>query len=116
MIALRLFLPESLTSHAARLKRAGVPVEYRTHKAVIDRRWQAISFWATALEHVYEPADHASVVCSLDAAHIRFNPCPLLVAQPEQIPPHRIFPNTNQNRCECAPGDLQGVVGESPMR
>src|SRR5246500_1953255 len=30
MIALRLFLPESWTSDAARLKRAGVPVEYRT--------------------------------------------------------------------------------------
>ena len=29
MVALRLFLPESWTSDAARLKRAGVPVEYR---------------------------------------------------------------------------------------
>jgi SRSO17 transposase len=30
MLALRLFLPESWTSNRARLKRAGVPVEYRT--------------------------------------------------------------------------------------
>jgi len=30
MVALRLFLPESRTSDLARLKRAGVPVEYRT--------------------------------------------------------------------------------------
>jgi len=33
MIALRLFLPESWTSNAARLKRAGVPVEYRTPRS-----------------------------------------------------------------------------------
>ena len=33
MIALRLFLPESWTSDAARLKRAGVPVEYRTPRS-----------------------------------------------------------------------------------
>src|SRR5882672_10700453 len=33
MIALRLFLPESWTSDAARLKRAGVPVEYRTSRS-----------------------------------------------------------------------------------
>src|SRR5712672_2848786 len=30
MLALRLFLPESWTSKPARLKRAGVPAEYRT--------------------------------------------------------------------------------------
>jgi SRSO17 transposase len=30
MVALRLFLPESCTSDLARLKRAGVPIEYRT--------------------------------------------------------------------------------------
>lgn len=33
MIALRLFLPESWTNDAARLKRAGVPVEYRTPRS-----------------------------------------------------------------------------------
>src|ERR1044071_1308387 len=48
MIALRLFLPESWTSDAARLKRAGVPVEYRTPRskpeialAEIDRAMEA---------------------------------------------------------------------------
>ncbi len=33
MIALRLFLPESWTSNAARLKRAGVPVEYQSPRS-----------------------------------------------------------------------------------
>jgi SRSO17 transposase len=33
MIALRLFLPESWTSDAPRLKRTGVPVEYRTPRS-----------------------------------------------------------------------------------
>jgi SRSO17 transposase len=33
MIALRLFLPESWTSNAARLKRGGVPAEYRTPRS-----------------------------------------------------------------------------------
>ena len=33
MVALRLFLPESWTSDAPRLKRAGVPVEYRTPRS-----------------------------------------------------------------------------------
>jgi hypothetical protein len=77
------------------------------HEAVIDRCRRTISFRAiapaaAALEHVYDPADHAPVVCSLDAAHIRrqmrFNPCPLLVVQPEQISAHQFFPNTNQYR------------------
>jgi SRSO17 transposase len=33
MIVLRPFLPESWTSDAARLKRAGVPVDYRTQRS-----------------------------------------------------------------------------------
>src|ERR1700749_4533263 len=33
MVALRLFLPDSWTSDAARLKRAGVPVEYRASRS-----------------------------------------------------------------------------------
>jgi hypothetical protein len=51
---------------------------------------------------VHDPADHAPVIGALDTSHIlrqmRFNPCPLLVAQPEQISAHRFFPNTNQYR------------------
>src|ERR1700686_2679587 len=68
------------------------------YEAVIDRRRWTISFRAIApaastLEHVHDPADHAPVIYSLDAAHIRrqmwFNPCPLLVAQPKQPSAHQ---------------------------
>jgi hypothetical protein len=78
------------------------------HEAVINRRRRTINFRAiapaaAAPEHVHDPADHAPVICSLDAAYIRrqmrFNPCPLFVAQPEQISAHQSFPpNTNQYR------------------
>jgi hypothetical protein len=41
---------------------------------------------------VYDAADDAAIVLSLDATHIgwqvRFDPLPLLVAQPKQIPAH----------------------------
>ena len=37
MVALRLFLPESWTSDLARLKRAGIPVEYRTARHAASR-------------------------------------------------------------------------------
>src|SRR3981189_1821269 len=36
MLALRLFLPESWTSNRARLKRAGVPTEYRTARTKLE--------------------------------------------------------------------------------
>src|SRR5713101_950863 len=77
------------------------------HEAVIDRRRRTISFRAIApaaatFERVHDPADHAPVICSLNAAHIRrqmrLNPCPLFVAQPEQISAHESSPNTNQYR------------------
>ena len=77
------------------------------YEAVIDRRRWTISFRtiapaAAALEHVHDPADHAPVIRALDTTHIlrqmRLNPCPLFVAQPEQIPAHQFFPNTNQYR------------------
>src|ERR1700685_1483349 len=77
------------------------------YEAVIDRRRWTISFRtiapaAAALEHVHDPADHAPVIRALDTTHIlrqmRVNPCPLFVAQPEQIPAHQFFPNTNQYR------------------
>src|ERR1700674_4720959 len=71
------------------------------HEAVIDRGRRTISFRAIApaaatLKHVHDPADHAPVICSLNAAYIRrqmrFNSCPLFVAQPEQISAHQSFP------------------------
>jgi hypothetical protein len=47
---------------------------------------------------MHDPADHASVIGALDTTHIlrqmRLNPCPLLIAQPEQISAHVFFPTT----------------------
>ena len=84
------------------------------HEAVIDRRRRTISFRtiapaAATLEHVHDPADHAPVICSLDAAHIRrqmrLNPCPLFVAQPEQISAHESFPQY-ESISYCRPGKI----------
>jgi hypothetical protein len=51
---------------------------------------------------VHDPTDYAAVIGALDTTHIlrqmRLNPCPLLIAQPEQISAHQPFPNTNQYR------------------
>jgi hypothetical protein len=65
MIALRLFLAESWTSDAARLKRAGVPVEYRTPRSKPRSLWpRLIARWQPAC---------ASVVCwrTQDTASVR---------------------------------------------
>jgi uncharacterized protein len=49
---------------------------------------------------VYDAADNAAIVLPLDTAHIgwqvRFDPLPLLVAQPKQIPAHD--PNPSPKR------------------
>jgi hypothetical protein len=49
---------------------------------------------------VNDPADDATIVLSLDTSHIsrqvRFNPLPLLVAQPKEIPAHD--PNPSPKR------------------
>jgi uncharacterized protein len=41
---------------------------------------------------MHNAADHAAVIHALDAPHIHrqmtFNPLPLLIAQPKQIPAH----------------------------
>src|SRR5947209_13364672 len=79
------------------------------HEAVIDRRrrtifGRAITPAAAAPEHMNDPADHAAVVHAFLAANIRrqmpFNPRPLLIAQPKQIPAHDPNPllKENQNR------------------
>jgi hypothetical protein len=77
------------------------------NEAIVDRRRWTISFRAiapaaAAPEHVHDPADYAPVIGALDTTYIlrqmRLNPRPLLVAQPEQIPAHQFFPNTNQYR------------------
>jgi hypothetical protein len=55
-------------------------------------------------QNMHDAADDAPVVCPLDAPYIRrqmrFDPSPLLVAQPKQIPAHNPdpLPTTNQDR------------------
>ena len=78
-------------------------------EAVVDCRrrtilGRAITPTATALQHMHDPADHAAVVCPLDATDVsrqtRLDPRPLLIAQPKQIPAHDPDPlqKTNQDR------------------
>ena len=66
-------------------------------EAIVDRRRRPVGFGtigpaAAAFQHVYDAADNAAIVLPLDTAHIgwqvRFDPLPLLVAQPKQIPAH----------------------------
>jgi len=53
---------------------------------------------------VHDAADDAAIVRPLDAPYIRrqvrFDPIPLLIAQPKQVPAHDPdpLPKTNQNR------------------
>ena len=67
------------------------------HKAVIDRcrrtiLGRAIAPATAALQHVHDAADDAAIVHPLDAPDIpwqvRFDPLPLLIAQPKQVPAH----------------------------
>jgi len=79
------------------------------HEAVIDRRWRAIfgrtiAPAAAALENMHDAADHPAIVNPLNAAYIgrqmRFDPSPLLIAQPKQILAHdpNPLPKPNQDR------------------
>jgi hypothetical protein len=79
------------------------------HKAVIDRcrrtiLGQAIAPATAALQHVHDAADDAAIVHPLDAPDIRrqvrFDPLPLLITQPKQVPAHdpNPLPKTNQDR------------------
>jgi uncharacterized protein len=51
---------------------------------------------------VYNAADNAAIVLPLDTAHIgwqvRFDPLPLLIAQPKQIPAHDPNPSPKENQ------------------
>jgi hypothetical protein len=78
-------------------------------KAVIDRCrrtivGRAIAPATAALQHVHDAADDAAIVHPLDAPDIRrqvrFDPFPLLIAQPKQVPAHdpNPLPKTNQDR------------------
>jgi hypothetical protein len=79
------------------------------HKAVIDRcrrtiLGRAIAPATAALQHVHDAANDAAIVHPLDAPDIRrqvrFDPLPLLTAQPKQVPAHdpNPLPKTNQDR------------------
>src|SRR5215471_6412842 len=68
-----------------------------TDKAVIDGRRRtvfrrAVAPAAPALQHVHDAADNAAIIHPLDTSDIRrqmrFNPLPLLVAEPEQVLAH----------------------------
>jgi hypothetical protein len=71
-------------------------------EAIVDcRRWPVgfgtIGPAATAFQHVNNATDYAPIVLALDATYIgwqvRFDPLPLLVAQPKQIPAHDANPS-----------------------
>ncbi len=73
------------------------PAPRPAHEAVIDRCrrtvfGRAIAPAAAALENMHNPADDPAVIDPLNAPNIgrqmRLDPCPLLVVQPKQIPPH----------------------------
>src|SRR4029077_15725888 len=79
------------------------------HKAIIDRcrrsiLGRAIAPATAAFQNMHDTADNAAVVRPLDAPYIRrqmrFDPSPLLVAQPKQVPAHNPdpLPKTNQDR------------------
>jgi hypothetical protein len=79
------------------------------HKAIIDRcrrsiLGRAIAPATAAFQNMHDTADDAAVVRPLDAPYIRrqmrFDPSPLLVAQPKQVPAHNPdpLPTTNQDR------------------
>ena len=77
------------------------------HKAVIDRCrrtifGRAIAPAAAAFEHMHDAADHTAVIHSFNASNIRrqvgFNPRPLFIAQPKQVPAHDPDPPSNSNQ------------------
>ena len=82
------------------------PAPRPAHEAVIDRRRRTMGRRAIApatavFQHLHDAADDAAVIHPLNPADIRrqewFDPLPLLVAQPKQIPAHNFksFPPKN---------------------
>jgi hypothetical protein len=76
-------------------------------EAIVDRRRRPVGFGAigpaaAAFQHVYNAADNAAIVLPLDTAHIgwqvKFDPLPLLIAQPKQIPAHDPNPSPKENQ------------------
>jgi hypothetical protein len=76
-------------------------------EAIVDRCRRPVGFGAigpaaAAFQHMYNAADNAAIVLPLDTAHIgwqvRFDPLPLLVAQPKQTPTHDPNPSPKENQ------------------
>src|SRR4051794_9885498 len=79
------------------------------HKAIIDRcrrtvLGRAIAPATAALEYMHDTADDPAIVGSLHTAHIRrlvrFDPLPLLITEPKQIPAHGRSPKDESRRME----------------
>src|SRR5262249_23794495 len=79
------------------------------HKAIINRcrrtiLGRAITPATATVQHMHDTADDAAIIRPLDPAHIRrqvrFDPLPLLIAKPKQVPGHdpNPLPKTNQDR------------------
>src|SRR4029077_15136168 len=86
-----------------------LPEPRPAHKAGVDRCrrtivGRAIAPATAALPHLHDAANDAAIVHPLDAPDIRrqvrFDPLPLLIAQPKQVPAHdpNPLPKTNQDR------------------
>jgi hypothetical protein len=64
----------------------------------------ASSSATAALQYMHDAADDSAIVRPLDAPdmrrQVRFDPLPLLIAQPKQVPAHESdpLPKTNQDR------------------
>jgi hypothetical protein len=76
-----------------------------TSEAIVDRCVRPVGFGTirpatAALQHVNDSTNDATIILSLDTTYIsrqmRFDPMPLLVAQPKQIPAHD--PNPSPKR------------------
>src|SRR5262249_832580 len=79
------------------------------HKAIINRcrrtiLRRAITPATPPFQHMHDTGDDAAIIRPLDPAHIRrqvrFDPLPLLIAKPKQVPGHdpNPLPKTNQDR------------------
>src|SRR4029453_6077296 len=73
----------------------------RCRRTILGR---AITPATAAFQHMHNSADHAANIPPLDPAYIcrqmRFDPLPLLIAKPKQVPGHdpNPLPKTNQDR------------------
>jgi hypothetical protein len=85
------------------------------HEPIIDRcRWavlgRTIAPAATAFQHVHDATDDAAIVRSLNASYVRrqvrFDPPPLPIAQPKQVPAHDPDPSQRESGSYCQAGKI----------